>query len=686
MKKKYSKKTENYIVLSFFVISMILASIINSQINVKEGQALIDAANNSFRTINEKQEGITEDYVRDIYSISVMLGEISDVSQFQKIVDMYSEKLNDVECVALTRYGEIEEMYSSNNDDTYNQKLKTIISKEPISSYSYNYNAEVNYIEVEDEKIYELGRCPVYISSNGNKSYYGEVVYLSNLEKRVTLEMTSQENLNSAMPNSEIPYKLCIKFDGENEYVVYDNKMLNEKNTVELTSKGNIGITYIAHVDKKMIEEMFPYSYKRTLVALVIIFVVSIAIKLILVLFRKQQELNNLNENKIDFFTNVIYEVRTSTNSIMALCDEVEKENEDSISITKHVDEAKYELKKLLHKIDNMLDITNVKLDKVKYSEEEYYLYILIDELTRKYESDVKKLEIDWIVDLAENLPIKFKGAKLTIQKILEHIISCSLKLIIDGRIRIRVEGAYTDNQETDYKLKFIISDTSIGINNDTIEEILESSNLSAKSVRVREEAEIELSIAKEIIRTLGGELKITSEFGKGSIYTVTITQNVVDKRIMNEDLLKSIEEKYRRNLGTLIEVNANVLVVDDNEVNLNALANMIKAYGANVDIAKSGDLAISMASEKMYDILYIDHLMPGIDGIETLKTIRAKSRKYRNVPAVLVTANVQANEVTYKNVGFDYYLAKPIGNAEIERSLKQLLRIELINCKVEID
>lgn len=283
------------------------------------------------------------------------------------------------------------------------------------------------------------------------------------------------------------------------------------------------------------------------------------------------------------------------------------------------------------------------------------------------------------IIDVADDTPIKLQGQKSVIKKSIGHIIENSLSMIIDGHIKIAVSTNYINNRKN-VILKIVITDTGIGIKSENVKDILQSDNL--KETSSSDESKVELAIAIELIKSIGGELKINSEYGKGTVYTITLNQKVIDDRTMNDEMYKDLQEKFRRNLGALKKVNANILVVDDNEVNLTVLRNIIKTFGAEVDSAKSGAIALELAQAKNYDLMFIDYLMPDMDGIETLYSIRNINKYYKQAPAVLVSANTFSNENEFKDNGFDEYLPKPISQKDIERCLKTLLNVELIECE----
>lgn len=670
-KLKITKLTENIIALSILVLAFIIYLAVNSHYSKSVRDEKITYVTTSFAESDLYVYSKIDTILKDINVMTSIFSNTGSDSSFDDYVKLYKSDFSDLEFVGILRNSQLTKVYYPNGPIDVN-KNELISNYDKLGTYDTQFGSDMDFFLNSNNEVCCITREPIYINDNGNKVYYGEVIFRMNFTKFIV------KSFKPAMIDlaNEYGWRAYLSFGYGSTDEVYKSIEGDIVNPIKFNSSNTDVYELKYEVSDKVLNAVDGTKYYRFIFALVIGLLLACSVKILLYTYRKIVDNNQMNDTKLDFFTNIVYEVRTSTNSIVGLCNEAEKEMAAD-KIKPYIYSSKNELNKLLRKINNLLDITNITEGKLKTWEEEYYIHMLINDLKNEYLPEAEAKEIKFLTETNEELPIKFKGPKIVLKKAIEHILDNALNVMFDGHIKINAYGEYKDDTRKEFNLKIVISDTELGIKQEAIKDVFSTKNLT----NTDDESRVELAIASEMLKTIGGELKISSEYGKGSIYTITIVQKVIDERLMTNDMFEGLQEKFRDNLGKLRKVNAKVLVVDDNEVNLSVLKNIISLYGADVDSVKSGAAAIDLASTKNYDILFIDYLMPELDGIETLRKIRSLNKRYRTVPAVLVSANSESRDNDYQDGGFNEYLPKPISQNDIEKSLKTLLEIDLIEC-----
>ena len=263
------------------------------------------------------------------------------------------------------------------------------------------------------------------------------------------------------------------------------------------------------------------------------------------------------------------------------------------------------------------------------------------------------------------------------IKRILVNIISNAIKYTKTGGITVDVNAKMPENGEI--PLVFTVSDTGIGIGKEDIKYLFNA----FERVNEKENATIQgtglgLSITKELVELMGGQIRVESEIGKGSVFTVYLTQGVADPSPSGTfSKLGGAEHKAYRESFTAPD--AEILIVDDVMVNIIVICELLRETKVRSDKASSGDEAIMMCRGKKYDLILLDHRMPRKDGIETFKEIRAAGMN-TDTPVIMLTANALSGaDEEYKNLGFDDYLTKPVDSEALEYSLARLLPKEKV-------
>ena len=380
---------------------------------------------------------------------------------------------------------------------------------------------------------------------------------------------------------------------------------------------------------------------------------------------KEKEEIEKSNKAKSDFLSNMSHEIRSPMNAIIGFSSTLlsdEEFDEDSVrSDIKNISNAG---NSLLDIINNILDISKIESGKETLNMKEYSLASIIMELSSIIESRIGNNPIKFITDVDNNIPSKLYGDSTKIFQILLNILVNSVKYTEVGRIKLSVQS---DTVMDKVNLHIKVSDTGYGIKKDDYDKLFEKfSRLDTATEKEIEGTGLGLVITKKYVDLMGGKIWFESEYQVGTTFYVDITQKIVDKKpigtvhepIKEETKLDYIDcSKYK------------VLIVDDNKLNLKVASRLLEDYKFNIEMVESGKECIYKVKEgNKYDMIFMDHMMPEMDGIETLHVIR-KLKDYSIPPVVALTANaITGMKEMYLKEGFDEYLSKPINISELNK------------------
>ena len=278
---------------------------------------------------------------------------------------------------------------------------------------------------------------------------------------------------------------------------------------------------------------------------------------------------------------------------------------------------------------------------------------------------------------VSENMPKKMYGDKIRIRGILINLLNNAVKYTENGSVELKAE--IIDRKKDVAVLKFCVKDTGIGIAKEDQEKLFESFSQVDKTVNYGKEGTgLGLAIVKGFVQMMNGEVSVESEYGKGSAFTVVIQQKILDASAMDKIYTNSNEVSEDYGMTDMKLENVRVLIVDDNMMNLKMAKRSMEHYGMTVDIAGSGKLAVDMCRQTHYRIVFMDQMMPVMDGVEAMKEIRKLDDYYAvggEAKIVILTANTMSGMRTQMmQEGFDEFLGKPINFKQLERLLKRYI------------
>ncbi len=383
------------------------------------------------------------------------------------------------------------------------------------------------------------------------------------------------------------------------------------------------------------------------------------------------------SQAKSEFLTNISHEIRTPINAILGYNEMVLRDTEKT-DIAQYCVNIQSAGKTLLSMISDMLDYTEIETGSINIEETNYSTASMIADITTcgKYYAEKKDIEIR--VDIDSNIPKMLHGDNARITRIFSNLLSNSVKYTDFGHIDIVIK--WEQKSEFTGWIYAEVTDTGIGLRDEDIARITSAFQRADKKRNQHIQGlGLGLTIVTKLLSMMGSQLSIKSEYGKGTSISFRLMQGIVDPTPLgNVDELNCIPEKSTLRPG-FTAPDARLLAVDDNSMNLELYRGSLKDTKIQIDTAINGVEALELISRYKYDLIILDHMMPIMDGMETLKTIK-KQNLCQGVPILVITANaVPGEKSVYLNAGFDDYLSKPVSSRQLLEAVRKHLPENLI-------
>ena len=383
---------------------------------------------------------------------------------------------------------------------------------------------------------------------------------------------------------------------------------------------------------------------------------------------------DSANKAKSDFLANMSHEIRTPINAILGMNEMILHEAQER-RILDYSFNIKAAGKTLLSLVNTILDFSKIEDGKMEIIPVTYNMASAINNLVNSIQSRAMDKGLSFVVDVDENLPSVLWGDDIRITQVIMNLLTNAVKYTEKGTITFRVREQGREGEFVD--LFFSVRDTGIGIRHEDIDRLFETfERIEEKRNRNIEGTGLGMAIVNRLLPMMGSALRVESVYGEGSEFSFVLRQKIVDASPIGNyaERLRSSKENGE-DQAVLSAPDAQVLVVDDNETNLIVAENLLRLNGIVPELAGSGQEAIDKIREKDYDIVFLDHMMPKMDGIETLHELRRQKLLRPDTKVVALTANaiVGAKE-SYLAEGFDDYLSKPIEFPDLEALLLRWL------------
>ena len=394
-------------------------------------------------------------------------------------------------------------------------------------------------------------------------------------------------------------------------------------------------------------------------------------------------EANSANEAKSSFLNNMSHEIRTPMNSILGMNEMILRE-EERPEIKEYALVIQRSGRALLGIINDVLDFSKLQDKKMEIVPVRYDLSSLLNDMVNIAAEQAKKKSLTFTVNVAKEIPRILDGDEYHIRQVMLNILNNAIKYTERGGVTVTVGYETIDNYNI--LLKFSVSDTGIGIKSEDLEYIFQPFEHIEASRRFSADGSgLGLPIVQKLLQLMGSELKVESVFHKGSTFSFEVHQSVIKWEPIG-DYERAFSTAAAHQTKTFTQSftapNAKVLVVDDADVNLLVFSNLLKKTKIKIDTASSGVEMLQMVRMNHYDMIFLDHRMPGMDGIEAFHNMKKMTDGLNyNTPVVALTANaVLGARQLYIDEGFSDYISKPVDTVRLEQVLLEYLPADLVN------
>ena len=382
-----------------------------------------------------------------------------------------------------------------------------------------------------------------------------------------------------------------------------------------------------------------------------------------------RQQAEQANIAKSEFLANMSHEIRTPMNAVVGLSEIIMEESRGR-KVYGYACDIRSAARNLLTIINDILDLSKAEAGKIELVTEDYSIRTVVRDVVNMMEIAAFQRGLTMLCEFDESMPAAYHGDSGRIKQILINIMNNAVKFTKKGHVRICVGGEPAEEPDTEL-VSFRVEDTGCGIRQEDMEKIFEDfKQVDAKRNRGVEGTGLGLSITKRLVRLMKGTIEVESVYGEGTTFIIRIPQRIVDKRPLAEVQDEPVHETEA--LKPFTADGYRVLVVDDNLVNRKVAMGFLKKYGFDLMEAESGPEAIELVKQNVFQIIFMDHMMPGMDGVEATRLIREECGENGRTPTIIaLTANaMEGTRERFLECGFQDFVSKPIDKKALHEAL----------------
>lgn len=393
----------------------------------------------------------------------------------------------------------------------------------------------------------------------------------------------------------------------------------------------------------------------------------------------QKMEADLANRAKSEFLANMSHEIRTPINAILGFDTMILRESEDE-GITKYAMDIHSAGENLLSIINDILDLSKVESGKMEIIPVKYDLSSLVNDTVNMIRMKAEEKGLEVIVDVDETIPAWLYGDDIRIRQVLVNILNNAIKYTENGSVTFRLSG---ERDGEDVILHASVEDTGTGIKEEDMSRLFEKfRRIEEGKNRNVEGTGLGMSITIMLLSLMGSKLNVKSRYGEGSTFSFDLRQKVMGKepigKLSDRITVSQSVEKYETSFSA---PDAKILVVDDNKMNRKVIISLLKDICKNITEADGGYACLALTKKEKFDVIFLDHMMPDLDGIETYHRMKSSEEDLnKETPTIMLTANaITGAKDEYLSEGFEAFLAKPVEPDKLEEMIRKYVPKEKI-------